>query len=330
MSQIVAVLKGAWGTLQGNPLLLMIGIMTAGLGFRSLYLAEPRKRWPQFLGFGLALIGTSLIALFVFFRYTNANGGPGFSFGPGYPLIPWMGVMAAGYGFGSLYLLEPRQRRPQLLALGLSLIALFIFLRYTNLYGDRSIRLGGARGVPGMPWSIWTEAPGPDGATRRVPHPYPPGFQLTADPKGAASAERGPDENVNWWLTLFSFLNCHKYPPSLLYLLMTLGPSITLLGLFEGLHGPIARFFVVFGRVPLFYYLLHLPLIHGLAVGIDYLRDHYAMPSWFNELFSADYNQYDLLKVYVVWISVVLFLYPFCYWFAGVKRRSRAAWLSYL
>ncbi len=133
-----------------------------------------------------------------------------------------------------------------------------------------------------------------------------------------------------WWRTVASFLNCHKYPPSLLYLLMTLGPAITLLAVFEHWRGALARFFIVFGRVPLFYYLIHLPLIHGLAVGIVYLRANNRLPTALNDFFDPASLQYDLPRVYLVWILVVLFLYPFCYWFAGVKRRRRDAWLSYL
>ncbi len=75
-----------------------------------------------------------------------------------------------------------------------------------------------------------------------------------------------------WYFTICSFLNCQKYPASLLFVLMTLGPSITLLVVFEGAKGRAAQFFIVIGRVPLFFYLLHLPLIHGLAVGLDFLR----------------------------------------------------------
>jgi uncharacterized membrane protein len=147
----------------------------------------------------------------------------------------------------------------------------------------------------------------------------------------------GPwSQQKSWDFTLFSFLNCQKYPPSLLYLLMTLGPAITLLGLFDREAGPIGRFFIVFGRVPLFYYLLHLPLIHAIAIGIDYYRFGASPFSshGFSYLFltpEAVPPNYGipLALVYAVWAGVVLLLFPFCYWFARFKSRSTAAWLSY-
>jgi hypothetical protein len=121
----------------------------------------------------------------------------------------------------------------------------------------------------------------------------------------------------------------------LLFTLMTLGPGITLLGLFEWAKGPVARFFVVFGRVPLFFYLLHVPLIHGLAVGLDYLRFGWspmAKDGCWSVAGSQPPPEYgvSLPLVYVVWVAVVLLLYPLCWWFGGVKQRYRWVWLSYL
>src|SRR5262249_23477524 len=126
--------------------------------------------------------------------------------------------------------------------------------------------------------------------------------------------------------TVLSFLNCQKYPPSVLFLLMTLGPAITALALFDRELGPIGKFFVVFGRVPLFYYLLHIPLIHGLMVAVDYWRYGYSPFAsegpWTMrpDKVPAGYGV-DLATVYLIWVGVVLFLFPLCWWFAGVKRR---------
>jgi hypothetical protein len=116
---------------------------------------------------------------------------------------------------------------------------------------------------------------------------------------------------------------------------MTLGPAIATLALFDRETGPVGRFFVVFGRVPLFYYLLHLPLIHGLMVLCDLLRYHrspYEGESFWGMdpvKLPAGYG-YSLPIVYLVWIGVVLMLYPVCRWYADYKRRHRSAWLSYL
>ena len=132
-----------------------------------------------------------------------------------YPLLPWIGVMCAGYGFGALLVLPDLRRRRVLLTLGLSLMAAFVALSLLNRYGD--------------------------------PAPWTP--------------QRTP------FLTLLAALDREKYPPSLLYLLMTLGPAIAALPLLERWpEGPPRRFFLTFGRVPLIYYLLHLPLIHALAL----------------------------------------------------------------
>jgi uncharacterized membrane protein len=213
---------------------------------------------------------------------------PGYTFWPFYPLIPWIGVMAAGYGLGAIMLLDPHRRRRELLTLGLALILLFVALRWSNLYGDKSAMGEGLAG----PWSVQSD----------------------------------------WRFTLLSFINCQKYPPSLLFLLMTLGPALVALAVFDWPTGPVGRVFVTFGRVPLFFYLIHWYVIKGLALGLAYL--HYGRADWLYgdpppNSTPSDWG-YDLWLVYVIWVGVVLFLYPFCGWFAEVKRRSRAAWLSYL
>ncbi len=210
---------------------------------------------------------------------------PGYEFSASYPLIPWIGVMAAGYGFGAIVLRESNSRRKWLLRLGFSLTAIFFLLRSGNFYGD--------------------------------PQPWSPQNQTL--------------------LSVFSFLNCTKYPPSLLYLLMTLGPALVVLALLDRGIGPVARPLVIFGRVPLFYYLLHLPLIHGAAILFAYARHGRAEwlfeNPWIVDRLGildkpGDYG-YGLPMVYAVWLGIVLLLYPVCRWFASVKQRSRAAWLSY-
>ncbi len=136
--------------------------------------------------------------------------------------------------------------------------------------------------------------------------------------------------------TLVSFLNVTKYPPSLLFLLMTLGPALLLLRVFDGGVPGVFKPAWTFGKVPLFYFLLHLPLIHLVAVVICQVR--YGSAHWMFE--SPDLGSYpfttppgwgiSLPAVYAVWIGVVLALYLPCRWYARVKERSRNPWLSYL
>jgi uncharacterized membrane protein len=132
--------------------------------------------------------------------------------------------------------------------------------------------------------------------------------------------------------TFLSFLRCEKYPPSLLYLLMTLGPMLVALGVLDGGDGPLSRPLMVFGRVPLFFYLLHLPLIHALAV--VFACGLYGRADWLfrNPPYPGlpDGYGYPLPVVYLVWAVVVIALYPACRWFAAVKARHRGGWLSYL
>ena len=200
-----------------------------------------------------------------------------------YPLIPWIGVAAAGYGLGQVYGWEPGRRRKYLLTLGLTLSLAFLVIRGLNLYGDP------ARWIP-------------QGTTV---------------------------------FTVLSFLNTTKYPPSLLFLLMTLGPAAVFLWAMDRGTPRILRPALVMGKVPLFYFLLHFVLIHLLAVAICYAR--YGSAHWMFE--SPDLAHYpftappgwgySLPVVYLAWALVVAATYPLCSWFAALKQRRGNWWLSY-
>ena len=140
-------------------------------------------------------------------------------------------------------------------------------------------------------------------------------------------------------LTLLSLLNTTKYPPSLSFLLMTLGPALVLLAWLEDRSLSRNNPLIVFGRVPLFYFVLHFFLAHALAVVMAMLvYDGAAWNFMFQPVpsmggpaaaFPPDFG-YSLWVTYAVWIVVVAALYPICRWFGAVKSRSSSRWLSYL
>jgi uncharacterized membrane protein len=198
-----------------------------------------------------------------------------------YSIIPWIGVMSAGYAF-AVILRMPQERRDRICyGIGIGAIVLFLLLRYFNIYGDR-------------PWVVRPQVPA--------------------------------------WI---SFLNTSKYPASLQFLLMTLGPAIAVLPLLERAHGKMAQWLTVLGRTPLFYYLLHIPLIHAVAVGISLVRtpsatwwlftNHPMRPAEVPEGYT-----WSLALLYLVTALVVVALYFVCRWFAEFKSRRKYAWLAYL
>jgi uncharacterized membrane protein len=128
--------------------------------------------------------------------------------------------------------------------------------------------------------------------------------------------------------TVLSFLDCEKYPPSLLYLAMTIGPALCALAWMDRPLGPWAARVAVYGRVPLLYYVLHLFLIHAVAIALAWPVLGVAAVA--HPFAGGEPLGYSLAAVYALWVAVVLALYPACRWFAEVKRRSRAAWVSYL
>jgi len=154
------------------------------------------------------------------------------------------------------------------------------------------------------------------------------GLNLYGDPSSWAPSERGG------LFTLFSFVNTNKYPASLLFLLMTLGPSIALLPLLEKSTGALARPLAVFGRVPLFYYLLHIPLIHVLALGLVLARTG-SIPAWLHGNFPMMPPPpaglgYGVPAMIALTALVAVLLYFPCRWFAGFKRARSGGWTSYL
>jgi uncharacterized membrane protein len=150
---------------------------------------------------------------------------------------------------------------------------------------------------------------------------------------GDPSPWRAQDAGIR---TVLSFLNTTKYPPSLLFLLMTLG--FTLIGLWalDRRVPSVVRPALIYGRVPLFYFLLHLPLIHTLAIAFAYAR--YGSAHWFFESPSLERYPftrppewgYSLPVVYALWALVVIALYWPCDWFGKLRARARGPWLSYL
>lgn len=137
-------------------------------------------------------------------------------------------------------------------------------------------------------------------------------------------------------MTMVSFLNTTKYPPSLLFLLMTLGPALLGLWALDGRTPRILHPVLVFGKVPMFYFVLHVPLIHLIALVICFAR--YGHVYWmFQSPTLADFPVtpppgwgISLLWIYLIWGTVVLALYPLCLWFSRVKQRRSDPWLSYL
>ena len=196
-----------------------------------------------------------------------------------YVLLPWSGVMAAGYALGPVFRLDPARRRSFLLRTGAAVTAGFIVLRASNLYGDPAA------------WSV----------------------------------------QASVLATVLAFIDCEKYPPSLLYLMMTLGPALILLALFERVHGALAGLVTTFGRVPFFFYVVHVAFIHALAVAFAWIT--VGDIGWtFGAFLSQKPASYGLglPGVYVVWLCVLAALYPLCRAFAALKRRRREWWWSYL
>lgn len=134
---------------------------------------------------------------------------------------------------------------------------------------------------------------------------------------------------------LLSFLNTSKYPASLQFVLMTIAPFIALVPLLERARGALARFITLFGRVPFFFYVLHIPLIHAMALVVSRLREGRVNPWLFgNHPMSPgrtpDGYAWSLAELYLAWAIAIGLLYVACRWFAALKARRNDWWLKYL
>jgi uncharacterized membrane protein len=202
-----------------------------------------------------------------------------------YPVLPWIGVIAAGFCLGTTFQWDSARRRTFLLRLGWGLTIAFMALRAINIYGDPA---------------KWTHQP-------------------------------------TVLFTVLSFLNTTKYPPSLLFLLMTLGPALIALAYLDGANFHDTNPMLVFGRVPFFFYAAHFALAHAIQVGLTYFRYGrtpflFLLPPSMGtdaKLFPPSFG-YPLWTVFAVWLVVLVALYPACLWFSRLKRRRHDWWLSYL
>jgi uncharacterized membrane protein len=206
-----------------------------------------------------------------------------------YPLLPWVGVMAIGYAFGSV-VLKPRARRISFATrAGLAMLVTFVPLRLSNLYGDP------------FPWTAQAEP----------------------------------------WRTMLSFLNVHKYPPSLLFLLAMLGLASLIFAGIEvaekrGRLASVRSILEVYGRVPFFYFMLHIALIHLLAVllaaitGNDWRWWFRAFPAGGLLAGRPPGFGVGLAPIWCIWIFVVACCYPVCRWYGRIRMISRNRLLSYL
>ena len=200
-----------------------------------------------------------------------------------YPFLPWTGLMILGYCLGKvLRNNNPAYRKRFLVITGISTIALFIILRFINIYGDP------------FRWS----------------------------------------PQANGFYTFLSFINASKYPPSLFFISMTIGPALLLMAWWDNIQNGFTRIVSVYGRVPFFYFLTHFFLIHLFSAIAFFLRGHSFAEGAGNRGTFINFVQagegVQLRYVYLIWLSIVIALYPICKWYDNYKTNHKEKkWLSY-
>ena len=211
-----------------------------------------------------------------------------------YPILPWIGIAALGYGLGGVFAEAPPARDRKIFVIGLIMLAAFLLLRGAMIYGDPAFATG-----PEGAWKDWRD-------------------QTTL---GAA---------------FMVFFDVQKYPPSLQFTLVTLGIMFTLWPALARLRGRVGGVLVTFGAVPFFFYILHIYLIHALAIAanaaagrnveglFDYMINVFIAPEKLAGL------GFSLPWVYAAWLVVLALLYPLCRYWQRLKTTRRDWWLSYL
>jgi uncharacterized membrane protein len=198
----------------------------------------------------------------------------GFSFFTAYPLVPWLGIMMAGFACGEFFELPSEKRNKIFLKIGLSALLLFIIIRFINIYGDPSV------------WSRQKSA----------------------------------------LFTFLSFINTTKYPPSLLFTLLFLGIMFLLLFISEKLKNRFTEILSVYGRVPLLYFILHLFIIHSLMFAMLYLQGFGVKDMVFGVFKNGRPETgggVQLPAIYLIWLSVIVLLYPVCKWYDRFKSEHK-------
>ena len=196
-----------------------------------------------------------------------------------YPIVPWIGMMAFGFGTASLFTQDDATQKAQLLRWGSLFIIAFLILRALDVYGD-------ANG-----WKV---------------------------------------QEIGLQATILDFMNVTKYPPSILFTFATLGPMAIICAYAGQWSGWIKDTLVMFGRVPFFFYIAHIYLIHSASVLYGMLQGFETKQMLTVFFFYPKGFGTDLAGVYLVWIILLMILYPACKWMAGVKARRKDWWLSYL
>jgi uncharacterized membrane protein len=224
-------------------------------------------------------VGGVLAGLFLHSPFVIMNGPAPFAL-VAYTILPWLGVLMAGFCIGEWMTLPRKSAITRCWKAGTFMLMVFVVLRWINVYGDPA------------PWSV--------------------------QPRGLI-------------YTILSFINVTKYPPSLQFVLLMLGIGLVLLSFFGKARGLITEWLRVFGQVPFFYYILHLALISVAA----FVWTHLSFGRYVNLGFSnpaewpAAYSP-SLMRVFVVWVLVVVALYFPCRWFARYRKHHKTWWLSYL
>jgi uncharacterized membrane protein len=199
----------------------------------------------------------------------------------GYPPIPWLGVMLAGFACGKLFALPVAERKKIFLKIGSAALALFILIRFINVYGDTT------------PWA----------------------------------------KQKNGLYTFMSFINITKYPPSLLFCLQMLAFMFFILWLVEGVQNKYTNILETYGKVPLFFFVVHWYILHPIMFAMVFLQGFKNSDLVFGFNFGRpkEGSGVNLWIIYLIWIAVVIVMYPLCKWYGKYKMNHKEKkWLSYL